>query len=533
MSGEIKTNLFREAAKIGAEKHPRKSTKTLGYGTAGFRTKAETLDHVMYRMGLLAVLRSKTKGATIGAMVTASHNPVEDNGVKIVDPLGEMLVQHWEKIATDLANVSDDNLEECLLEIVKNEKINTDAAASVFIGMDTRPSNIELSNALKEGVTAVGGEIHDWGVVTTPMLHYFVAAKNSGLTPSKENYYRKLVDNFRTLRSKNSSSGNYVPEILFDGANGVGALIMKELIPLLDGLLTIKPYNNGEGKLNYHCGADYVKVEQQQPEGVPEVRLARGVAVDGDADRIVYFFTDDNNKFHLLDGDRIATLVAGYLMDLVRESGLSLRLGLVQTAYANGNSTKYISQTLHVPVVCVPTGVKHLHHKAQEFDIGVYFEANGHGTVLFGQKADELIIKSAADSSNDAAQQLLATMKLINQATGDALSDLLLVEAVLSARGWSVMDWAAAYTDLPNKLLKVTVKDRNLIKTADAERKCVSPLGLQDRVDQLVSQYPSGRAFIRPSGTEDVVRVYAEADTREHCDELAQKVAEAVSEFTV
>ena len=28
-----------------------------------------------------------------------------------------------------------------------------------------------------------------------------------------------------------------------------------------------------------------------------------------------------------------------------------------------------------------PTGVKHLHHKAQEFDLGVYFEANGHGTV--------------------------------------------------------------------------------------------------------------------------------------------------------
>lgn len=34
-----------------------------------------------------------------------------------------------------------------------------------------------------------------------------------------------------------------------------------------------------------------------------------------------------------------------------------------------------------VPVACVPTGVKHLHHKALDYDIGVYFEANGHGTV--------------------------------------------------------------------------------------------------------------------------------------------------------
>jgi phosphomannomutase len=42
-------------------------------------------------------------------------------------------------------------------------------------------------------------------------------------------------------------------------------------------------------------------------------------------------------------------------------------------------------------VACVPTGVKFLHHKAQEFDIGVYFEANGHGTVVFSERASQLI----------------------------------------------------------------------------------------------------------------------------------------------
>ena len=58
----------------------------------------------MYRMGILAVLRSKLKKATIGVMITASHNPENDNGVKLVDPLGEMLEQSWEEIATKLAN---------------------------------------------------------------------------------------------------------------------------------------------------------------------------------------------------------------------------------------------------------------------------------------------------------------------------------------------------------------------------------------------------------------------------------------------
>jgi hypothetical protein len=45
------------------------------------------LDHVMYTVGLIAAARSKKRNATIGVMITASHNPAEDNGVKLVDPM--------------------------------------------------------------------------------------------------------------------------------------------------------------------------------------------------------------------------------------------------------------------------------------------------------------------------------------------------------------------------------------------------------------------------------------------------------------
>lgn len=60
------------------------------------------------------------------------------------------------------------------------------------------------------------------------------------------------------------------------------------------------------------------------------------------------------------------------------------------------------------------------------------------------------------------------------------------------------------------------VSDRRVIDTTDAERRAVSPEGLQDTIDTLVKKYKSARSFVRPSGTEDVVRVYAEADTQVH-----------------
>lgn len=127
----------------------------------------------------------------------------------------------------------------------------------------------------------------------------------------------------------------------------------------------------------------------------PNVRCC---SVDGDADRLIYYYMDENNGFHLMDGDRMATLIASYFKEILEKTELDLNLGLVQTAYANGASTEYISKKLKVPVACVSTGVKHLHHKALDYDIGVYFEANGHGTVIFSNNAKEKLKETAKNS---------------------------------------------------------------------------------------------------------------------------------------
>lgn len=164
--------------------------------------------------------------------------------------------------------------------------------------------------------------------------------------------------------------------------------------------------------------------------------------------------------------------------------------------------------------------MKHLHHKALEYDVGVYFEANGHGTVIFSKKAKSDILAASEDlnlneTQRITAKKLLLTIDLINETVGDAISDMLLVETILHAKGWDVKDWMGTYTDLPNLQLKISVSDRNVITTTDAERIVVAPKGLQEEINAIVGKYTNGRAFVRPSGTEDIVRVYAEADTKE------------------
>lgn len=243
-------------------------------------------------------------------------------------------------------------------------------------------------------------------------------------------------------------------------------------------------------------------MQQAPPLNTPSEPNVRCVSIDGDADRVVYFYVDETDEFHLMDGDRIATLIAAYFKELLGTSGLSLELGLVQTAYANGASTEYICDELGIPVECVPTGVKHLHKRAKEFDIGIYFEANGHGTVVFKDSAKELIKRHAGNvllskTQKAASKKLRAMIDIINETVGDAFSDMLLVETILHAKGWDIIEWEKTYKELPCKQLKVEVTDRKVITTTDAERRCVTPHNLQNEIDEIVAKYQKSRCFIR------------------------------------
>ncbi|KAJ7515763.1 hypothetical protein O6H91_22G026900 [Diphasiastrum complanatum] len=547
-----------EGFRHAAAAFPKPSGIDFSYGTAGFRLDASLLASTVFRAGVLAALRSLSMKSATGLVITASHNPASDNGVKLVDPGGGMLAMRWEPHANAMANASDEHaLTEVVRKIIKEESIafGDESCGKVLLARDTRPSGQILLAAASQGVAAVAGVAPvDMGILTTPQLHWMVCALNKDQPATEVNYYSHLSQAFRTLEQlrpdKSVRRSSLASEsIIIDGANGVGALKLLQLQELLENLqFEVRNCGRaGEGGLNDGVGADFVQKEKAFPRNFDKSdALKKCASIDGDADRLVYFYfisstISSPSTFNLLDGDKISALFARFirnqlqsLVEDVEEKPIitttlvagygDVRVGVVQTAYANGASTKYLQQELGLEVSLTSTGVKYLHEKASEYDIGIYFEANGHGTILFREEF-LAFLRTKHMWGKPSIHRLLAVSEMINQAVGDALSGILMVEIVLMYLGWSIQDWNDIYADLPSKQLKVKVANRAAIRTTASETKVVYPSELQKAIDTEVGKYDGGRSFVRPSGTEDIVRIYAEATTQSTADALAQAVA--------
>lgn len=127
----------------------------------------------------------------------------------------------------------------------------------IVVGKDTRPSSPSLAKSVMDGVLALAGKPIDYGIVTTPQLHYFVVCKNTNRQygePTEDGYYKKLAGAFKKLRGETYTNGNYKNRLLYDGANGVGAKKIKYFQELLSDSLKIEMFNDaiiGSGKLNH------------------------------------------------------------------------------------------------------------------------------------------------------------------------------------------------------------------------------------------------------------------------------------------
>ena len=295
----------------------RENPPKLAYGTAGFRCDATQLVIAMERVGMLAALRSRDRdGLKVGVMVTASHNPHRDNGVKIVDPTGAMLSQEWESKAEKVACCPESQLLEVLASVAEGEA----ASASVVIGRDTRAHSRALSQRVKAGAEALGARVEDVGVVTTPQLHHCVRAAN-GFSPVVKGplygYADALVDAFEALlKTSPHKTGRPDSTVVVDCAGGVGAFGVHQLRRRLEerglaSVLSLRAANGvREAPLNDCCGAEHVQKQRLPPKnlsrrdlGVPNLR---GCSLDGDADRLIVV----DERGEVVDGDQLMAINA-------------------------------------------------------------------------------------------------------------------------------------------------------------------------------------------------------------------------------
>ena len=496
------------------------------YGTAGFRYNHKIIEEIAFKIGIGLVLCSIFTNKRIGVMITASHNKYEDNGIKITDDKGEMISQQLEETMTRVVNSEFGEIPNLTVEIV--------------IGQDTRKSGTKIKNLIIDGAKSVCDDVRivDLGKVTTPEHHYYLHNNIKPWFNSYDDIQTQDFDRNIVFKQDQDYVDKYIDiyskleidrPVVVDCANGVGYLTLSNILKGSEKESSISLVNIDTKKytqLNNKCGSDYV-MNNLTKDNVPYIGQEHnklGVSFDGDADRIICYF-EENDKMYLLDGDHISALILYYFTNVLKLGNGLIDISVIHTGYSNGAFIDFCEKK-GINTICCPTGVKHLDKEARDKEIGLYFEYNGHGTCLFKdtfsilplqpQKAIGCKLQSSCDFPKfDFLKQVF------NQVVGDAIGTLAAILFILNETKLGLMDWYKLYDKRNCLNSKVQVKDKTVYKTNSLGTKLLEPqeiaLNIRDVFDE-----EEVRGFIRPSGTEDIVRIYVEGDKTD--DELKQIV---------
>jgi len=396
-----------------------KDTRRSGYMieyalTAGFN--AVGMD--VFLLGPLptpaVAMLTRSLRADLGVMISASHNPFADNGIKMFQPDGFKLTNE--------------------MELRIEELLDSDLAHEVVQGTEIgRAHRIEEAR----------GRYSEYAKRTLPRFTEF-----SGM--------RVVVD------CANGAAYKTAPEALWE----LGA-----------DVITIGVEPDGFN-INKDCGS--TAPERLQAK-VKETRADLGIALDGDADRVVIV----DEKGEIIDGDHLMAALAMFWQENERLSGG----GIVATVMSNLGLERFL-QTRDLTLERTAVGDKHVLQRMREGGFNVGGEQSGH------------IILSDYTT------------------TGDGLVSALQIMALVQSKNKPVSEVCRLFETVPQMLTNVRyesgapLEDERVIKA------------IADGEDKLGT---NGRLVIRASGTEPLIRVMGECDDEQLMKSVVGNIADVIA----
>ena len=354
--------------------------------------------------------------ADLGVMLSASHNPMPDNGVKLFAGGGHKLA----------------------------DEIEDEIEASV------------RQNAAREWTRPVGdgvGRISDVGDGAELYLEHLLSA---------------LPHRLDGLR------------IVVDCAHGAASYVAPELYRRA-GATVVAIAASPDG-LNINDGVGSTHLDGLQ-RAVVEHRADAGIAHDGDADRCLAVDAAGN----VVDGDQIMAVIALAMKD----AGELVENTLVATVMSNLGLT-IAMRSAGIELLTTAVGDRYVLEALRDRRLSLGGEQSGH-----------VVMPTHAT-------------------TGDGMLTALQLLSRVAATGRSLAELASVVRRLPQVLINVRVADKAAVAKAPTVATAVA------EAESALGE--TGRVLLRPSGTEQVVRVMVEAATEQEADDTATRIAKIVAE---
>ena len=360
-------------------------------------------------------LLTRSLRADLGVMISASHNPYEDNGIKLFGPDGYKLSDEIEQ----------------RIEAMLDEDVEMALADSDALGRAKRVDGV-----------------HD---------RYIEFAK-------------------RTLPRSMSLSGL---RIVVDCANGAAYKVAPAALWELGAeVFAINDEPDGFN-INKECGSTHPVGLQKK---VHEVRADIGIALDGDADRVV--IVDENGA--VVDGDQIMAMIA----ESWQQSGHLAGGGVVSTVMSNLGLERFLN------------GMNLQLHRTKVGDRYVVEHMRAHGFNVGGEQSGHIVLSNFST-------------------TGDGLVSALQVLACIKRQNRPVSELSRKFEPVPQLLKNVRIAGGQPLEEASVKA------AIEDARNRLGK---SGRLVIRPSGTEPLIRVMAEGDDSKLVETVVNDLVDVISE---